>query len=260
MRERLSPLLRVAANVYFWAGVAVLALVVYLALALFDSIIMPSYTRQGEVVVVPQVERMDVEAALATLGDYGLRAERVESRFVGERPPNEVLEQEPSAGAEVKRGRLVYITVNSSERPERQVPGVLGLGVADAQAQLRSIGFDVATQADDIPSPYQNTVTRQQPERGDVLPLGETVTLYYSTGPADFYVEAPDVAGLSIAEARAQLREQSLNSIVVGTEEDDAKTVLRQSPDPGTRVRGGHEVRLFTEAAIEEEDGGRLDV
>jgi beta-lactam-binding protein with PASTA domain len=258
MRERLAPLLRVAQNVYFWIGLAAIALSIYLMLALFDSVVMPSYTRQGEVVVVPQVEQMNVEDALATLEDQGLRAERVESRFVAERPPDEVLEQEPSAGAEVKRGRLVYITVNSSERPERQVPGVLGLGVDDARAQLRSIGFRVETQADDIPSPYQNTVTRQSPERGQSLALGETVTLYYSTGPADFYVEAPDVTGLSVGEARAQLREQSLNSIVVGGGDEEAATVLRQSPEPGTRVRGGHEVRLFTEP--EGEDDTSLNI
>ncbi len=259
MRERLAPLLRTAKNFYFWMGVAALALFVYLGLAVFDNLIMPSYTRQGQSVEVPQVERMLLEDALATLDAQGLEAERVESRFVGDRPPNEVLEQEPSAGAQVKRGRLVYITVNSSERPERQVPSVMGLGVEDAQAQLRSIGFKVETRADDIPSPYKNTVTRQQPERGEQLAAGETVTLYYSTGPSDFYVSAPDVTGMSVQAARAQLRGESLNSIVVGEGDDDGATVLRQSPEAGTRVRGGHEVRLFTDP-LEVDEGGGLDI
>ncbi len=259
MRERFAPLLRTAKNLYFWLGVAVLALFVYIGLAVFDNLIMPSYTRQGQAVEVPQVERMLLEDALATLDAQGLEAEQVESRFVGDRPPNEVLEQEPSAGSQVKRGRLVYITVNSSERPERQIPSVIGLGVEDAQAQLRSIGFKVETQADDIPSPYKNTVTRQQPDRGVQLAVGETVTLYYSTGPSDFYVSAPDVTGMSVEAAREQLRGESLNSIVVGEGDDEGATVLRQSPEAGTRVRGGHEVRLFTDPA-EVEEGSGLDI
>jgi beta-lactam-binding protein with PASTA domain len=258
MRDRFAPLIHAASNLYLWLGLLGLGLIAYLGLTLFDHVLMPTYTRQGESVEVPQVEAMPVEDALAALEARGLRAERVESRFVGTRPPNEVLEQEPSAGSHVKRGRLVYITVNSSERPERPVPGVVGLGVEDAQAQLRSIGFNVVTQADDVPSPYRNTVTRQQPDRGSELALGETVTLYYSTGPADFYVEAPDVTGLTVGEAQAQLRGESLGSIVVGGDGDLEATVLRQSPDPGTRVRGGHEVRLFTQP--EEADGDLLDI
>ena len=83
-----------------------------------------------------------------------------------------------------------------------------------------------------------------------------TVTLWYSTGPSDTYEMVPDVVGLTVREARQVLLGNKLRALAVGVDEQDADemTVLRQSREPGTRVRGGYEIRLFVTEEASESD------
>jgi beta-lactam-binding protein with PASTA domain len=112
-------------------------------------------------------------------------------------------------------------------------------------------------QADPIPSPYPNTVTRQRPEPGDSLDRGEAVRLWYSTGLGDEQVAVPALQGLPVDEAKQRLLDRELRSIVVESgrpSEDGDETgaaarrlfVREQGSAPGTQVRAGTEIRLFT--------------
>jgi len=97
---------------------------------------------------------------------------------------------------------------------------------------------------DPIPSPYENTVTKQRPEAGERVDQGSAVTLWYSTGLGSEFVEVPDVVGLPARLAAEALLELRLRSVVVDAAEQDS-LVVRQSRPPGTRVREGFEIRLF---------------
>ena len=141
------------------------------------------------------------------------------------------------------------------------VPDLVGRGISvrDAKNQLSSLGLEPGRVApDSIPSPYPNTITRQDPEPGDSLEEGETVDLWYSTGLGTDTVQVPNVVGQTVQRAQSLLLRRRLRSVVVDPRRAEAPTdalqadtstsrfVKRQGRAPDTEVRAGMEIRLFT--------------
>ena len=255
-------------NLYFWGGLALLGLLAFGAYLFFDNVLMPQYTRHDVSVTVPEVAGVPVEKAREQLEERDLRVETLEERYNPSVERGAVIEQNPRGGRSVKPGRRVYLTVNTGEQPMVKVPRVVDASLREAKNRLRSLGLTVGeVQKDSIPSPYANTVTRQQPAAGDSLPKGTAVSLWYSTGNQSApYTTVPDVTGQTVKEARQTLLDRKLRAVVVRPsegEEGDAQPapedeqaqqedvnqmkVVRQSREPDTRVREGFEVRLHVE-------------
>jgi beta-lactam-binding protein with PASTA domain len=236
-------------NRYFWAGLSVLLITGVGVYLLLNNMILPEYTRQGIAVAVPDVRSRTLEEATALLAAQELQVEQVARRFNPNEPRDKVIDQNPRPDALVKPGRHVYLTVNSGRTPMVKLPSLEGLSVREAKNRLLALGLKTAdVRPDTIPSPYPNTVTRQQPAAGDSLAQGSRVTLWYSTGLGEQYVTVPEVKGMTVAEAKASLLKEKLRFVVVNAETDEeteTMTVLRQSREPGTRVREGYELRLF---------------
>lgn len=230
---------------------------------LVDSIIMPSYTRHDTAVQVPNVEDRPFEEAKTAMERRGLSVQRQVGRYNPNVDRGIVVDQTPLARATVKPGRRVYLTVNTGEVPMVNIPDLKGVSVREAKNRISSAGLEVGTvQPDSIPSPYANTITRQSPTPGDSLQRGATVDLWYSTGLGTRSVEIPNVVGRTVRNAKQLLLQNQLRFIVVDTaatrpmsEErtssdtvraDDRLYVRRQDRSPGTEVRAGTEIRLFT--------------
>lgn len=235
-------------NGYFWAGLVALVLLIAGAFLLVDGVLMPAYTRHAAAVEVPEVTHQDFEEAARTLSQRGLRAERQSQRYNPDLPRDVVIEQSPAAEAQVKPGRRVYLVVNSGRTPVVTIPSVEGTSLREAENRLRAIGLRVEEKLpDSIPSPYPNTVTRQEPQPGDSLREGEGVTLWYSTGLGEAYVTVPDVRGMPLDSAEQALLGEKLRSVNIGLGElvlEDT-IVTRQRPEPETSVQEGYEIRLF---------------
>jgi eukaryotic-like serine/threonine-protein kinase len=256
MAKRSSGTGFVLANKFFWIGLAFLALVGLGLYLVFNNMLLPSYTRQGITVTVPDVRNKSYEEAARTLAAHDLEVERVVERFNPRLARDIVYEQTPSPNATVKPGRHVFVTVNSGQALMVKVPRVQDLSLREAENRLKAVGLNVEDLLPDtIPSPYPNTITRQNPTPGDSLPQGAGVRLWYSTGLGQTYVQVPDLTGLSVREARQQLLDLKLRPVVVGEAEEqaelDEQEVRRQSREPGSEIRAGSEVRIFTEEAEE---------
>lgn len=249
--ETLDYLKALTRNKYFWGGLAGLVVILFVAYFLLNSMLMPSITRQGASVRVPNVLNQPYEQARAELESNELDVEKVVQRYNANFPRDVVIDQNPPPNATVKPGRHVYVTVNSGELRRVAVPDLEGLSLREAMNRLRSRGLQVEqTLPDSIPAPNRNTVTRQRPAPGDSLTEGSSVTLWYSTGLGEEYATLPDVTGMTFQEARQVLLNSKLRSIAIGTEEGEDVSdmiVQRQSPQAGTRVRAGFEVRLYAE-------------
>ena len=140
------------------------------------------------------------------------------------------------------------------------VPDLNGISVREAKNRVSSLGLQPGrVQPDSIPSPYPNTITRQEPEPGDSLEEGKTVDLWYSTGLGTDTVQVPNVVGLHADTAEQLLLRDSLRSVVVDPRRSDPESgspqadtaatrrfVERQGRAPDTKVRAGTEIRLFT--------------
>ncbi|MEG1757300.1 MAG: penicillin-binding transpeptidase domain-containing protein [Oscillospiraceae bacterium] len=122
-------------------------------------------------------------------------------------------------------------TDSESEFADVSTPGVVGLPLSNAYAQLQIdwLTYNVVGSGD--------TVVSQYPLAGQSIPKGSTVVLY-TESDATRTATVPDLAGRSIESARAVLKSMGLNLKVSGAMTGSA-VVLSQSYLPGTSVSAG---------------------
>lgn len=247
-------------NPFVWAGVGGLFLLGLILYIVVDSFLMPQFTRHDDYVEVPDVRNYSVVDAERQLASLDLQSEQVMERFSPEAPRDAVIDQNPGPNTRVKPGRRIYLTVNSGRQSRVLVPRLRDLSIREARSRLAAVGLTAGElRPDSIPSPYPNTITRQSPAAGDSLNPGGTVNLWYSTGLGSSFVSMPDLVGLTIQEAEEVLQSARLRFVVIGADEMDVDDeavvrVVRQSREPGTRVREGFEIRLFVGDDADEEE------
>ena len=83
-----------------------------------------AYTRHGEGVIVPDVKHKPVAEALRALEAEGLQGEVTDSTYVKTLPAGCVLEYNPPMNQKVKKGRIIYLTVNTQNVPLMELPDV----------------------------------------------------------------------------------------------------------------------------------------
>ncbi len=151
-----------------------------------------------------------------------------------------VVASDPPQGAVLHRGDTVRLKIS---RGQMEIPNIVGKSQGDAQQELGSnFRFSPASEASD--SVDRGNVTRTDPAVGTTQPVGSTVTVYISTGPAR--VEVPKLVGRTEADARATL---SGAGLIVreppGSRCSDAVNqgqVAKQNPEPGTPVQKGRAI------------------
>lgn len=122
-----------------------------LAMCLFVALVITGfwyatkvYTRHGEIIQVSDVTRIHHDDAALMLGQSELEAVVVDSGYNRNLAPGIVLMQQPQAGAEVKAGRKIYLTVNSNSGPTLTIPDIAdNCDVYEAEIRLRTMGFKI---------------------------------------------------------------------------------------------------------------------
>lgn len=105
-----------------WKG-ALLHTVVILALSFggiyyFFNGYLPSYTRHGETIEVPNLENLTLEEAQQTLEKAKLRHKVAEKAYSEKHKLGHIIKQEPRAKSEVKENRTIYLTINEESAPK----------------------------------------------------------------------------------------------------------------------------------------------
>ena len=247
LKRFLDGSLRFLRNRYFWGGLGVLIVVGLIAYLIFDRAVMPTVTRHGVAVQVPDVLNLPPSRADSALAAVGLSMEQQVLRKLN-LPRDKVIDQRPPGGSLVKPGRSIYVTVNTGDTTTVVVPSVVGRSRRDVSGLLSEVGLRTGTmQEDSIRSNFpRDVISRQLPRPQLRVPRGSLIRLWYSTGPSAQFVIVPDVAELTADAATAQLRALGLRSVILGPTNG---IVRDQGPTAGTTVREGSEVRLRTRAA-----------
>ena len=168
------------------------------------------------------------------LTDRTLKLKKGEEVYSDDIAKGHVAEVQPAAGTEVNTGSTVVVHMSKGKRPVK-VPGVKGQEHDRAKQTLESAGLTVAEETEefdkDIPA---GQAIRTDPKEGSEVESGSEVTLVLSNA-----IEVPDVAGLSMDDARKALREAGLNPVEGKPVEDsseDSGNVAQQSPQAGEPV------------------------
>ena len=129
------------ANRFFWLNIlampVVLIILVFVTLRWLDA-----YTHHGEAVIVPDVKHKPVAEALRILEAQNLQGQVADSTYVKTLPPGCVLEYNPPVNQKVKKGRIIYLTVNTQNVPLMDLPDVAdNSSLREAEARLLAAGF-----------------------------------------------------------------------------------------------------------------------
>lgn len=123
------------------------------------------------------------------------------------------------------------------------VPNVIGIQEGVAAARLAQAGLEVSSVERRFDVQPEGTVLAQSPGEGARLPRGGGVALVVSAGTEEFIM--PDVTGMGINVARAQLEQRGLVVRIEAIESDQTSdTVLETIPSPGSLVRTSDIVRV----------------
>jgi serine/threonine-protein kinase len=200
---------------------------------------------------VPSVVGFTAAQALVRLQAAGLRGRTV--KVASRRPRDEVLEQSPAPGTEVKNDSVVVLTTSRGPRTGT-VPSVVGIREAPARSTLEGLGFKVAVTRAQSSQP-RDVVVSQQPAAGTRAARGTVVTITVSKGPTTTTTPTtptrppgrriPNVVGLAqrVAVARLQSAGFRVDSYPAASTRPRG-TVIAQRPAGGTRAAPSSVVRI----------------
>lgn len=179
-------------NKYFWWNV--IAMIVLAGLLIFGVLKgIDVYTQHGKSVTVPNLKGMNEEEARMMLRNRGLDCVVVDSSYDKDKLSGCILEQNPSDGQEVKKGRIIYLTVNSLTMPMQTIPDVAdNSSVRQATAKLISAGF-ILTPNESVTGEldwvYGVKYKGRQLMIGERVPTGATLTLMVGNGQKEVIEE-----------------------------------------------------------------------
>ncbi len=214
------------------------------------------YTRHGESVTVPDLSDYPVARLENVLGNTDLTYEVTDSVYSDEFDRGVVINQNPNPGKSVKRGRTIFLTVNSQLPEMVQVPELMGKSRRIAIPILEISGLVLREMiykpdnscTDCVVGIEQNGKTLTA---GDKIRKGEKITLLLGQ-ESNMATAAPDLIGLSFENAAEIILSQSLNvgqilscDDCANAADSTAAIVVNQLPGSGQRLQMGAFVDLF---------------
>ena len=193
----------------------VAAAALILALMIGASILLNVITRHNRTVTVPDFTNMSVEEAENAASEGHLHVKVIDSVFVRKLAAGVVYRQSPKAGAEVKRGRSIFLTINSIVPRKTTMPNLVGYSLSEAKAELHNRGLDLGRlrYVRDIAT---NQVLHQSLDGRDVAPgemvvSGSAIELTLGLSSEGATTTVPRLIGMKYIRAVDALHDKSLN-------------------------------------------------
>jgi serine/threonine-protein kinase len=203
----------------------------------------------AEQVTVPTVVGQPVDQAKAALEQAGF--EVTTAGQTSQQPANQVIEQDPAAGAKVDEGATITLTFSTG--PEMvAVPDVVGKTQAEANTLLTQAGFvvnAVPVENDDV---EEGRVVTQNPAANAQAGKGSQVTIEVSSGSTTKPV--PNVANQDEATARGTLQQAGFNNVQTRQEASDSVpsgTVIRTEPAANSAAKPSDPITLVVSSGAQ---------
>ncbi|HTK83314.1 MAG TPA: PASTA domain-containing protein [Bacteroidota bacterium] len=239
---------RKAKRFYLIIG-GVIVLIIFL-----NNILLPWYVNSGGIISVPSVVGKKFADGRRILDSLGLKPQQGDTIVDNEHPAGVIIIQNPSVGANVKRGRRVYLTISAGEALAT-VPNIKGRTLRDAKFALEREGLKLGAieyqPSDQFP---QGTIVEQQTSSGKQIRREGYISVVVSQGPTSDKVTVPDLNKVTLTEAQRVLQSLGLkvgNITYVPAPELLPNTVVQQFPLSGDLVASGQAVDLFVVQAVD---------
>lgn len=191
------------------------AVAFFLLLAILAGVGLNIITRHGKTVKAPDFTSLTVAQAqeLASKEHVGVKV--VDSVFVKRLPGGVVYRQSPKAGAMVKKGRSVFLTINSIVPRKVVMPNLYGYSVTEARSELQNRGLNLG-RLNYVKDIATNTVLGQfvggqEVKAGDLVVSGSAIDLKVGVGKEDNETVVPRVIGMKYVSAVDAIHDRFLN-------------------------------------------------
>ena len=172
-------------------------------------------TRHGQVVKTPDFANLSVPQAKELASRSHVSVKVVDSVFVRRLAGGVVYRQQPKAGATVKKGRSIFLTINSVVPRKVVMPNLFGYSVTEARSELRNRGLNLG-RLNYIKDIATNNVLGQSCEglevaAGDLVVSGSVIDLIVGVGDQDNQTTVPKLTGMKYVNAVDAIQERFLN-------------------------------------------------
>jgi beta-lactam-binding protein with PASTA domain len=216
------------------------------------------YTNHGESYPVPDFSGLTEDQLKEMIEQIEYRYEIIDSVHIPELLPGVVVEQNPKAGAKVKKNRTIFFTINALTSEQVKVPNLVDYSLRNAKVILETYGLNTGNLIY-IPSEFTNLVLGQHFEGKPIEPgtsvdKGSRIDLLIGEGLSQEKTNIPDLIGLTMEEAEQFSQSVSLNigarildSTVVSAADSLLAFIWKQRPDPndGRRLRLGESIDIW---------------
>lgn len=213
-------------------------------------------TRHGKTVSTPDFTNMTVSEAEAAAARGNVSVKVVDSVFVKRLNAGVVYRQSPKAGATVKKGRSIFLTINSIVPRKVVMPNLYGYSVTQARAELHNRGLSLG-RLNYVRDIATNNVLAQSCDgneiaAGDLVVNGSAIDLKVGVNSSDNYTSVPKLTGMNYVSAKDALHDRFLNlgrmtfdSNIRTYADSMAAVVYKQTDAPGAGRTLGSPVGLF---------------
>ena len=192
---------------------------------------------EEETIQVPDVVGQDETTAQKMLEDKNLVVD-YQSSYDDNIESGKVISTNPSAGAEVKEGSKVTMTVSKGAE-KATVPVLVGLSQEDADAALSGAGLVTGNVSEENSDEYEaGIVMSQKTSDGKKVKKGTAVDYVVSKGPKIEQVTVPSLSNKNEEEARQALTDAGLQPGNVTYENSSVSQgyVISQTASPGSKL------------------------
>lgn len=172
------------------------------------------YSRHGQEYVMDDYAGMQYNDVVAS-NSLGLRFVITDSIFSEDTEGGTILTQDPPAGAMIKKGRKVYLTIAASDPEDVIMPDLIDMSLRQAVSQLMSEGLTIG-KLDFVESQYRNAIQAQRIKgrtvaAGQKVSRGAVVDLTVGKGESDLGTIVPVVIGKNREGVQRAVFASSLN-------------------------------------------------
>ena len=232
-----------------------LAAALVVVLLLLAQVGLGLITRHNRTVTVPDFTNMTVAEAqeLARAGHVGVKV--TDSVFVRRLGAGVVYRQQPKAGAMVKKGRSIFLTINSIVPRKVVMPNLIGYSLNEARAELNNRGLSLGklnyTQDIATNNVLRQTVRGRNVRAGDLVISGSDVDLTLGLSSDERPTVVPRVIGQKYVSAVDALHDRYLNvgrvrfDSGIRTYADSVNAVVYRQDGLGTARTYGSPVNIY---------------
>lgn len=145
---------------------------------------------------------------------------------------------------------LVFLIPKITEVKEYEIPDVSGMSVAEAEKELKDLGFEISETYKEVSSGEVEVggVVKTSPQAGTTRKKGAEITIYISTGENSYTVEE-SLKGRNYMEVKGVL-EEMYHLYVIVKDADETKgykagEIVYTEPEAGTKLEETDTITLY---------------